>query len=68
MLGDVAKAVIGRMKELVSSLIELGVPYLTLNRCTGTLSGGESMRLKLSRHLCCPLNGLMYVLDEPTGM
>jgi excinuclease ABC subunit A len=47
-------------------LIRVGVPYLTLNRLTRTLSGGEFQRINLATHLGNGLCGTLYVLDEPT--
>jgi excinuclease ABC subunit A len=56
-------------KEILNrlgSLIELGLPYLTLDRATGTLSGGEVQRLRLGRQIGSKLSGVLYVLDEPS--
>ncbi len=47
-------------------LVRVGVPYLTLNRLTRTLSGGEFQRISLATHLGNGLVGTLYVLDEPT--
>ncbi len=55
--------------ELASSLtflIRVGLSYLTLNRSAPTLSGGELQRIKLAAQLGSNLNGVCYVLDEPT--
>ena len=50
-------------------MIDIGLPYLSLNRETTTLSGGEAQRLKLVRYMGSSLTGLIYIFDEPsTGM
>ncbi len=57
------------MKEIRSRLrllVELGLGYLTLDRSAGSLSGGEYQRIKLARQLGSRLQGVLYVLDEPT--
>lgn len=51
---------------IVEQLIHIGVGYLSLERPVGTLSGGESQRVKMARQLDCNLVDLLYVLDEPT--
>jgi excinuclease UvrABC ATPase subunit len=50
----------------VGALIDMGLGYLTLDRETNTLSGGESQRIKMVRHLGSSLVDVMYVFDEPT--
>jgi excinuclease ABC A subunit len=50
----------------VAALIDMGLGYLTLDRETSTLSGGESQRIKMVRHLGSSLVDVMYVFDEPT--
>ncbi len=53
----------------VQSLCDIGLSYLTLTRETTTLSGGESQRVKMVKHLSGNLNGLLYIFDEPsTGL
>ncbi len=47
-------------------LVDLGLGYLSLDRATSTLSGGESQRIKMVRHLGATLNDMLYVFDEPT--
>ncbi|MGN0471686.1 MAG: ATP-binding cassette domain-containing protein [Lachnospiraceae bacterium] len=58
--------------ELIASLdrmIDIGLPYLSLNRESSTLSGGEAQRLKLVRYMGSSLCGMIYIFDEPsTGM
>jgi excinuclease UvrABC ATPase subunit len=50
----------------LDSLVEIGLAYLSLDRPTGTLSGGESQRVKMVRHLGSSLTDVTYVFDEPT--
>ncbi|AYJ50581.1 ATP-binding cassette domain-containing protein [Rhodococcus sp. P1Y] len=47
-------------------LVDLGLGYLSLDRATASLSGGESQRIKMVRHLGATLNDMLYVFDEPT--
>ena len=55
--------------EGLDRLIDIGLPYLHLNRETSTLSGGEAQRLKLVRYMGSSLSGMTYIFDEPsTGM
>jgi excinuclease ABC subunit A len=56
-------------KEILSrlhNLIELGLPYLTLERASNTLSGGEVQRVRLAHQVGANLSGVLYVLDEPS--
>jgi excinuclease UvrABC ATPase subunit len=48
-------------------LAAMGLGYLTLDRATGSLSGGESQRIKLLRHLSSSLTGMLYIFDEPSA-
>ncbi|MEX5259325.1 ATP-binding cassette domain-containing protein [Kocuria sp. CPCC 205263] len=52
--------------ETLDSFVEIGLGYLSLNRSSGTLSGGESQRTKMIRHLGSSLTDVTYVFDEPT--
>ena len=54
------------LKHLQKSFVEIGLGYLSLNRPAGTLSGGESQRVKMIRHLGSSLTDVTYVFDEPT--
>ncbi len=54
------------LSHLLDSLVEVGLGYLSLERPTGTLSGGESQRTKMVRHLGSALTDITYVFDEPT--
>lgn len=56
-------------KELIASLdrmIDIGLPYLSMNRESSTLSGGEAQRLKLVRYMGSSLCGMIYIFDEPS--
>jgi excinuclease UvrABC ATPase subunit len=57
---------IGALHRTVDSFAEIGLGYLSLDRPSGTLSGGEAQRVKLIRHLGSSLTDVMYVFDEPT--
>lgn len=59
-------SVVQSLKERLQSLIDIGLNYLTLDRETSTLSGGESQRIKLVRHLGSSLTDLTYIFDEPS--
>ncbi len=50
----------------INSLITLGLSYLSLDRRTSTLSGGEAQRIKLANHLNSALSGVLYIFDEPS--
>ena len=52
--------------ESLDSFVELGLGYLSLDRPSGTLSGGEAQRIRMLRHLGSPLTDVTYVFDEPT--
>jgi len=57
------------MRELLARLhflIDVGLDYLTLARSSGTLSGGESQRIRLATQIGAGLTGVLYVLDEPS--
>ncbi len=57
------------LKEIISRLTFLnnvGLEYLTLNRASGTLSGGEAQRIRLATQIGSRLTGVLYVLDEPS--
>jgi excinuclease UvrABC ATPase subunit len=54
------------LRDALDSFVEIGLGYLSLNRPSGTLSGGESQRTKMIRHLGSSLTDVTYVFDEPT--
>lgn len=62
----VVAPVAAKLRERVSHLVEIGLGYLSLDRETATLSGGESQRIKLIRHLGNSLTDMLYILDEPS--
>ena len=62
----VAERLLEEIRFRLTYLVEVGVGYLTLNRLTGTLSGGEAQRINLATCLGSALVGAMYVLDEPS--
>jgi excinuclease UvrABC ATPase subunit len=54
------------LQETLDSFVEIGLGYLSLERSSGTLSGGEAQRVKMIRHLGSSLTDVTYVFDEPT--
>ncbi len=54
------------LRETLDSFVEIGLGYLSLDRSSGTLSGGEAQRTKMVRHLGSSLTDVTYVFDEPT--
>jgi excinuclease UvrABC ATPase subunit len=57
---------LGGLSHLLDSFVEIGLGYLSLDRPSGTLSGGEAQRTKMIRHLGSSLTDVTYVFDEPT--
>ncbi|MFJ8884684.1 ATP-binding cassette domain-containing protein [Streptomyces sp. NPDC102402] len=57
---------IDALRHALDSFVEIGLGYLSLDRSAGTLSGGESQRVKMIRHLGSSLTDVTYVFDEPT--
>jgi excinuclease UvrABC ATPase subunit len=57
---------LGALRHLLDSFVEIGLGYLSLDRSSGTLSGGEAQRVKMIRHLGSSLTDVTYVFDEPT--
>ncbi|MER5884575.1 excinuclease ABC subunit UvrA [Streptomyces sp. NPDC001941] len=55
------------LRETLDSFVEIGLGYLSLDRPSGTLSGGEAQRVKMIRHLGSSLTDVTYVFDEPTS-
>ncbi|MDF3413470.1 excinuclease ABC subunit UvrA [Sulfitobacter sp. M57] len=63
---DIAKAILKEIQERLGFLNNVGLEYLTLARSSGTLSGGESQRIRLASQIGSGLTGVLYVLDEPS--
>ena len=61
-----ADEVVNEVRKRLSFLLEVGLGYLSLDRQSGTLSGGESQRIRLATQLGAGLAGVLYVLDEPS--
>jgi excinuclease ABC A subunit len=62
----VAAPIVASLVERLQHVVDIGLDYLTLNRETDTLSGGESQRVKMVKHLGSSLVDLMYIFDEPS--
>jgi excinuclease ABC subunit A len=63
---DAGRQVLGEIRARLELLLGIGLDYLNLNRRSGTLSGGESQRIRLSTQIGSGLMGMLYVLDEPS--
>ena len=63
---EIAARVLKEVRERLSFLLDVGLNYLTLARASGTLSGGESQRIRLASQIGSGLTGVLYVLDEPS--
>ena len=63
---EIAGRVLKEIRERLSFLLDVGLNYLTLARSSGTLSGGESQRIRLASQIGSGLTGVLYVLDEPS--
>ncbi len=63
---EIAKAILKEIRERLGFLVNVGLDYLTLARNSGTLSGGESQRIRLASQIGSGLTGVLYVLDEPS--
>src|ERR1044072_6703383 len=61
----IAKDVLKEIRERITFLLDVGLNYLTLNRASRTLSGGESQRIRLATQIGSQLQGITYILDEP---
>ena len=62
----IAAAILKEIRERLGFLNNVGLDYLTLSRASGTLSGGESQRIRLASQIGSGLTGVLYVLDEPS--
>ncbi|HNY35946.1 MAG TPA: excinuclease ABC subunit UvrA [Candidatus Pacearchaeota archaeon] len=63
---EIAEVIFNEIKNRLQFMIDVGLHYITLNRMSGTLSGGESQRIRLASQVGTKLVGALYVLDEPT--
>jgi excinuclease ABC subunit A len=63
---EIAHAILKEIRERLGFLNNVGLEYLTLSRASGTLSGGESQRIRLASQIGSGLTGVLYVLDEPS--
>ncbi|QPM89879.1 excinuclease ABC subunit UvrA [Pseudooceanicola algae] len=64
--GEIAVPILKEIRERLGFLNNVGLDYLTLARSSGTLSGGESQRIRLASQIGSGLTGVLYVLDEPS--
>jgi excinuclease ABC subunit A len=63
---EIAARILKEIRERLRFLVDVGLNYLSLNRVSGTLSGGESQRIRLASQIGSGLTGVLYVLDEPS--
>ncbi len=63
---EIALRILKEIRERLHFLVDVGLDYLTLGRNSGTLSGGESQRIRLASQIGSGLTGVLYVLDEPS--
>ena len=63
---EIARAILKEIRERLGFLVNVGLNYLTMSRAAGTLSGGESQRIRLASQIGSGLTGVLYVLDEPS--
>ncbi|MGB8601553.1 MAG: excinuclease ABC subunit UvrA, partial [Rhizomicrobium sp.] len=63
---EIAARILKEIRERLKFLVNVGLEYLTLSRGAGTLSGGESQRIRLASQIGSGLTGVLYVLDEPS--
>ena len=63
---EIAVRILKEIRERLTFLMDVGLEYLTLARASGTLSGGESQRIRLASQIGSGLTGVLYVLDEPS--
>jgi len=62
----IAESILNEIRSRLGFLINVGLTYLTLDRRAGTLSGGESQRIRLATQIGSGLSGVLYILDEPS--
>jgi excinuclease ABC subunit A len=63
---EIARMILREINERLGFLVNVGLEYLTMSRSSGTLSGGESQRIRLASQIGSGLTGVLYVLDEPS--
>jgi excinuclease ABC subunit A len=63
---EIAARILKEINDRLRFLVDVGLEYLALNRASGTLSGGESQRIRLASQIGSGLTGVLYVLDEPS--
>ncbi len=63
---EIAERILKEIRDRVSFMANVGLDYLTLDRTSGTLSGGESQRIRLATQIGSSLVGVLYILDEPS--
>ena len=63
---EIAVRILKEIRDRLTFLVDVGLEYLTLARASGTLSGGESQRIRLASQIGSGLTGVLYVLDEPS--
>ena len=63
---EIAGRILKEIRERLTFLVDVGLDYLTLSRNSGSLSGGESQRIRLASQIGSGLSGVLYVLDEPS--
>ena len=63
---EIAGRILKEIRDRLRFLDDVGLEYLTLSRGSGTLSGGESQRIRLASQIGSGLTGVLYVLDEPS--
>ena len=64
--GEIARRILKEIRERLSFLVNVGLDYLSMDRSSGTLSGGEGQRIRLATQIGSSLVGVLYILDEPS--
>ena len=64
--GEIAEKILKEIRDRLQFLVNVGLEYLTLNRSSDTLAGGEAQRIRLASQIGAGLVGVMYILDEPS--
>src|SRR4029450_7369599 len=63
---EIARLLLKEIRERLGFLVHVGLDYLTLDRTSATLSGGEGQRIRLATQIGSSLSGVLYILDEPS--